>query len=93
MAVQLVRHLVPVGPRGACNMPHTLCTSNLKSHTDPNTIRGFTIAFFRSLFGEGNFTADQVSSCVDCLRTNKNSGLFHGYAWELEVNGKVYFKS
>jgi len=27
------------------------------------------------------------------LRTNSNSGLFHGYAWELEVNGKVYFKS
>ena len=66
-------------------------------HTHPRTIRGFTIAFFSSLFGEGNFTdtgnGSQVQACLDHLRSNANSGLFHGYAWELEVNGKVYFKS
>lgn len=74
-----------------------ICTSNGTVHTDPSTIRGFTIAFFQSLFGEGKFTQagqdNQVTKCVDHLRTNSNSGLFHGYAWELEVNGKVYFKS
>ena len=77
-----------------------ICTSrgrNAKSHTHPSTIRGFTIAFFRSLFGEGKFTdtglGNQVTSCLHNLRTAPNSCLFHGYAWELEVNGKVYFKS
>ena len=78
-----------------------ICTSSApgrrgKSHTHPSTIRGFTIAFFRSLFGEGNFTHtgpdNQVTRCLHNLRRNASSGLFHGYAWELEVNGKVYFK-
>lgn len=69
----------------------------VEKQTDPSTIRGFTIAFFRSLFGEGNFTSigdgNQVKSLLYDLRGNTNSRLFHGYAWELEVNGKVYFKS
>lgn len=76
-----------------------ICTSDgsRSGHTDPSTIRGFTIAFFRSLFGEGNFTStgrnNQVTRCLANLIANSNSGLFHGYAWELEVNGILYFKS
>ena len=52
----------------------------------------FIAAFKFSLFGKEPTKEQMASQCRD-LGTAKNSVLFNGYGWKLEVNGECYEKN